>query len=198
MTDHPPFYDDLPGCLAEAWLRLGEGVAQRRGAFHTPALATTGRDGAPRLRTVVLRGADAAARSLRFHCDARSDKAREIARDPRVALHAYDAGAKIQLRVEGAATLHGDDAVAEAAWAASLPMSRVGYATAPAPGTPIPAGDAYALPGDAAQAQGGRAHFRAVVVAVARLEFLYLARAGHRRALFTWEAGAAGATWLAP
>ncbi len=81
MTETPAFYDDLAGCLAEAWRRLEEGAAHQSG-FHTPALATIGRDGAPRLRTVVLRGVDRAARSLRVHCDARSAKAAEIAADP--------------------------------------------------------------------------------------------------------------------
>lgn len=196
MTE-PAFYDDLAACLAEAWRRLEEGAAHRSG-FHAPALATIGRDGAPRLRTVVLRGIDRDGRSLRMHCDARSDKAAEIAADPRVALHAYDPAAKIQVRIEGRARLHGQDAVARAAWAASRPMSRVCYGTAPGPGTPLPAGDAYALPEDEAAVEAGFPEFRVVVLTAARLDFLYLARRGHRRALFTWDGEEPSATWLAP
>ncbi|TGD97936.1 pyridoxamine 5'-phosphate oxidase family protein [Methylobacterium nonmethylotrophicum] len=197
MTELPAFYDDLEGCLAEAWRRLEEGAAHQSG-FHAPALATIGRDGAPRLRTVVLRGVDRAARTLRVHCDARSDKAAEIAADPRVALHAYDAKAKLQVRIEGAARLHGQDAVARAAWTASRPMSRICYGTIPGPGTPLPAGGAYALPQDEAAAEAGFSEFRVVVLTAARLEFLYLARQGHRRASFTWDGAGASATWLAP
>ncbi|MGF3022804.1 pyridoxamine 5'-phosphate oxidase family protein [Methylobacterium aquaticum] len=197
MTDQPAFYDDLAGCLAEAWRRLEEGAAHQSG-FHAPALATIGRDGAPRLRTVVLRGVDRASRTLRVHCDARSDKAAEIAADPRVALHVYDAAAKIQVRIEGRARLHGQDALARAAWAASRPMSRVCYGTVPGPGTPLPAGGAYALPEDAAAGEAGFAEFRVVVLTAARLDFLYLARQGHRRALFRWDGEAPAATWLAP
>jgi hypothetical protein len=197
MTELPPFYDDLAGCLAEAWRRLEEGAAHQSG-FHAPALATIGRDGAPRLRTVVLRGVDRAARTLRVHCDARSDKAAEIVADPRVALHAYDAAAKLQVRIEGVARLHGQDAVARAAWEASRPMSRVCYGAVPGPGTPMPAGGAYALPEDEAAVERGFPEFRVVVLTAARLEILYLARQGHRRALFTWEGEAPAATWLAP
>ncbi len=197
MTEVPAFYDDLAGCLSEAWRRLEEGAVHQSG-FHAPALATIGRDGAPRLRTVVLRGADRTCRTLRFHCDARSDKAAEIAADPRVALHAYDAAAKIQVRIEGRARLHGEDAVARAAWAASRPMSRVCYGTAPGPGTALPAGDAYALPTEAAAVEAGFPAFRVVVLTADRLDFLYLARQGHRRALFRWDEEEPSATWLAP
>ncbi|AWN49428.1 pyridoxamine 5'-phosphate oxidase [Methylobacterium terrae] len=197
MTETPPFYDDLAGCLAEAWRLLEEGAAHQSG-FHTPALATLGRDGTPRLRTVVLRGVDRESRTLRVHCDARSDKAAEIAADPRVSLHAYDPKAKLQVRIAGTALLHGQDAVARAAWEASRPMSRICYGTVPGPGTSLPAGGAYAQPRDEEAVEAGFSEFRVIVLRAARLEFLYLARQGHRRALFTWDGDAQGATWLAP
>ncbi|ACA20155.1 pyridoxamine 5'-phosphate oxidase-related FMN-binding [Methylobacterium sp. 4-46] len=198
MTEQPPFYDDLSACLAEAWRRLAEGAANRRGAFHTPTVATVGLDGAPRLRTVVLRGADPAGRRLRFHTDRRAAKVAEIAREPRVALHAYEPTAKIQLRLDGLAAVHAEGPVVEGAWEAALPMSRVCYGIAPGPGTPIPRADAYALPPDEEAARGDRANFRVVLVTVARMEFLYLSAEGHRRARFSWEGDAMTATWLAP
>ena len=77
-------------------------------------------------------------------------------------------------------------------------MSRIGYGTAPGPGTPLPDGGAYAQPRDEAAVEAGFPEFRVVVVTAARLEFLYLARQGHRRALFTWDGGAAAANWLVP
>jgi hypothetical protein len=86
---------------------------------------------------VVLRGFEAASRTLRMHTDARSGKAAELARDARCALHLYDAGAKLQLRLSGHATLHAEDAVAEQGWANSRDFSRMCYAIEPAPGTPI-------------------------------------------------------------
>jgi pyridoxamine 5'-phosphate oxidase len=132
----PPWHDDLPGSLAHAWATLVRGAADRRHAFHTPSVATIGEDGGPRVRAVVLRGVEPATRTLRFHTDARSAKARELVADPRIAIHAYDAGAKLQLRLEGQATLHRHDAVAEAAWAATRPFSRACYRVATAPGTP--------------------------------------------------------------
>ena len=194
----PAFYDDRDATFAEAWRLLAEGAALGRSGFHLPALATLGPDGAPRLRTVVLREADPEAGTLRFHCDRRSDKAAEIAANPACALAAYDAAAKIQIRIEGRATLHADDSVAEAAWAGSRAMSRVCYGAEPAPGTALPEGGAYQLPDEDAAAVLGRAHFTAVVVRAARLDVLYLDRRGHRRAAWHRSAGRWHGTWLAP
>ncbi len=81
----------LEGALHAAFGRLAEGARDGRSPFRTPALATLGRDGAPQLRTVVLRGFDPAARSLSIHTDRRSAKVAELAADPRAALHVYDA-----------------------------------------------------------------------------------------------------------
>ncbi|MCJ2142912.1 pyridoxamine 5'-phosphate oxidase family protein [Methylobacterium sp. E-066] len=193
----PDFYDDLDATFAALWRLLGDGAAQGRSGFHLPALATLGPDG-PRLRTVVLRAADPESGTLRFHCDRRSDKAAEIRANPACALAAYDEAAKIQIRIEGWATLHADDAVAEAAWAGSRAMSRVCYGADPAPGTGLPTGGAYTLPDEETAATLGRPHFAAVSVRAERLDFLYLDRRGHRRA--AWQRSPAGwsGSWIAP
>ena len=198
MDALPSFYDDLDGFRAEGWRRLAEGVGHRHSPFHTPSLATVDAAGRPRLRTVVLRAVDTGAGALRFHCDRRSDKARDIAANGLAALHVYDARAKLQLRVEGRAHLHHDDAVADAAWAAALTMSRVCYGVEPAPGTALTAGDAYALPDEDPEARIGRENFGAVVFTAERIDLLYLDRRGHRRAVFSRAGEEWGGTWVTP
>ncbi len=184
----------LADCLSEAWRRLARGVADRRSPFHTPTLATIGPDGAPEARTVVLRGFDAGSRTFRLHSDARSRKVEALRREPRCALHLYDAGASLQLRLSGTSGMHLDDAVAEAAWQASREASRKCYAVQPGPGLPVPKPPAAPL-----DATSGRSNFSVILVRFDRLEWLELAAAGHRRALFTWQAeGAPAATWLVP
>jgi len=199
----PAFYDDLDAAFAEAWRRLVRGAADRRSAFHTPVLATTGPDGAPEGRTVVLRGVDPDAAVLRCHTDARSAKVAAIAREPRVQLVFYDPGAKIQLRATGTATVHRADAAAERAWAGTGPHARRCYLIDPAPGTAI-GGPGSGLPpglGTAAPEPGdreaGRDNFAVVAVAATALDWLYLAARGHRRARFERCAGWAG-RWLVP
>jgi pyridoxamine 5'-phosphate oxidase len=195
----PSFYDDLGQTLAESWRLIARGVADRRSAFHHPTVATLGDDGRPRLRTVILRGCDVSSRVLRFHTDLRSEKVSEIRRDNRISLHFYDPGSKIQLRLEGTAEINTHNALADAAWAGSRVFSRQCYGIVPGPGTTIGNGQDFSLPEttDTATA-AGRTNFCAVTVHVERLEWLYLASSGHRRALFRWDEGTFDARWLAP
>ncbi|KAB1070487.1 pyridoxamine 5'-phosphate oxidase family protein [Methylobacterium planeticum] len=194
-TPLPPFHDDLAAAWAELWRLLADGVRRGRSAFHTPSLATIGAEGRPRVRTVVLRAADPETATLRIHCDRRSDKAAELLARAPCALHAYDPESKVQIRIEGRAGLHADDAVAEAAWAGSQPMSRVCYGVEPAPGTALARGGAYAQPDPEAARALGRPNFCALLVRAESLDFLYLDRRGHRRAGWTRGAGGSHGTW---
>lgn len=190
----PAFADDLTASKQEAFRLLADAVPNRRSPFHTPTIASLDDAGGPSLRTVVLRGFDAEARSLRFHTDRRSDKARGIARDPRVMMHFYDAALHIQLRVAGRAVLHLEDAVADAAWEGSRSSSRMCYAAPDASGAIVPG-----PPAAPTDSEIGRPHFAAVIIGFHRLEWLWLAAAGHQRARFIWdEAGILTADWIAP
>ena len=190
----PTFADDLTASLQEAFRLLADAVPNRRSPFHTPTIASLDDAGGPSLRTVVLRGFDAEARSLRFHTDRRSDKARGIARDPRVMMHFYDAALHIQLRLAGRAVLHLEDAVADAAWEGSRSSSRMCYAAPDASGAIVPG-----PPAAPTDSEIGRPHFAAVIIGFHRLEWLWLAAAGHQRARFIWdEAGILTADWIAP
>jgi pyridoxine/pyridoxamine 5'-phosphate oxidase len=190
MTGQPTLHE----FQEEAFRRLSGGVADRASAFHAPALVTISPEGAPEARTMVLRGFDGERRTLRLHTDARSGKIGSLARDPRCQVFGYDAAAKLQLRLNGIATVHDLDTLAEDAWAASRASSRMCYAAPDAPGTPV-----AAPPAASRDAVAGRRNFRALIVRFHSLEFLELAAAGHRRARFVWRDGAmAEATWLAP
>jgi hypothetical protein len=186
--------DALAACLAEAFRRLARGVADRRSPFHTPALATVAPDGGPEVRTLVLRGFDPQQRTIRLHSDARSRKVTSLRHDPRCALHFYDSGAALQMRLTGFARIHEADPIAETAWHGSREASRKCYAVEPGPGAPVPA-----PPPAPEDASAGWPNFRAILIRFDRLDWLELAAAGHRRAGFFWPAdGAPEATWLVP
>lgn len=198
--DDAAFYDDLDASLAQAWTRLVRGAADRRSAMHTVQVASLGPDG-PRVRTVVLRGVEPTARTIRFHTDSRSEKADQLLADPRVEICAYDPGAKIQLRLRGTATLHREGSLVDSAWAATGPGSRVCYRAPLGPGTPLSSPGEGDLGPDARTPQDpeqGRAVFVAVTVEVTRLDWLYLASRGHRRAAFDWTGAGWRGQWLAP
>lgn len=193
IAARPGHADDLAEMRAAAFALLERGVADRGSPFHTPTLASLGLGGAPRARTLVLRGFDAASRMIRLHSDRRSEKFAELAQEPRCALHAFDPDTQVQIRLEGVASLHSEDEVAEAAWLASRPAERALYAAGPDPGTPI------AAPLPAPRDEGaGRAHFGVILLHVHRLEWLWLAAEDHRRARIDWLPGEERATWLVP
>lgn len=188
-----PHPDDLNQTLASAFDMLSRGVSERRSAFHTPGLATIGLDGAPAVRVVVLRGFDAAARVVRIHTDLRGKKVAEMLRDPRVSLLFYDPQAAVQVRLGGAVTVHADDPVADAGWAASRPASRMCYAIDPAPGSEVPSPPPAPVDADA-----GRTNFAVLRVVFESLEWLWLSVEGHRRAAFDLRDGKWAGRWLVP
>ncbi len=191
-------YDNLEESLRHAWALLVRGAADRRSPLHTVAVATTARDGAPDVRTVVLRAADPDLWQVSFHTDARSRKMEDLARDPRIGIVAYDPGAKVQIRCRGTATCHAGDAEAATAWARSQTLSRACYAQGPAPGTPLDT-PLIEVPDGQAQPGLGYENFVKVTVSVEEVEWLYLAHGGHRRARFTRRNGGdVHLTWLAP
>lgn len=197
-TTAPFAPDDLDAALTRAWTLFAQGVATRRGPFHTPTFANIADDGTPEARTVVLRAVMPDTWSLRFHTDRRPQKFASLTARPRVTLHAYDPAAKAQVRLRGTAALHTTGVIADAAWASSRPISRVCYAQATAPGSPL-AVPQLPVVQTGTHEDVGRQNFSAVVITVDQLEWLYLLVHGHRRALFTRDAdGSVTKQWLAP
>ncbi|HET7772970.1 MAG TPA: pyridoxamine 5'-phosphate oxidase family protein [Burkholderiaceae bacterium] len=134
--------DDLALTQQAVWQLLCAAVDAPDDPLRTPVLGTVsllGAEPAPSLRTVVLRAADAASGRLSFHPDARSTKAAELVRNPQAALLFYAPALKLQIRVEGAVSLHLGDATAREQFdriAAAAPHTLLPYLGA-APGTPL-------------------------------------------------------------
>ena len=197
-NDLPLFLADLEAVLDHGFGLIAKSVRARAAPMHTPVVSTIGRDGRPRSRVVVLRAFDLQTRVLRFHTDIRSEKYHELSADPRIALLFYDPAEKIQLRVEGQATLHRDDDIGDAAWAASQAMSKLCYATEPGPGREIEHRDDFYLPRDRSEAETGREHFAAVTIVIDELDFLWLGSDGNRRAVYRFTSQQTDARWCVP
>jgi len=193
--DLPDFYNDLDLTLRAAWDLLGRGAKDRKAPAHTPVLATNG-DSAPNLRTVVLRGCDRELGRLRFHTDRRSHKVAEIEADPAGAVLVYDPGQKIQLRLDCQLSIHVDDDQAQEAWAATRDFSRVCYQVMQGPGAAV--SDPREVPFSAQDSNDGADHFAVISALVTRVEWLYLAAHGHRRAEFLRRDGDWRGRWLVP
>ncbi len=154
-----------------------------------------GADGRPGLRTVVLRSFDPAMRRLVVHSDRRAAKMAEIAANPRVALHVWDDDAQVQVRLDGVAAPQPEGA-ARMEWDQLHAGSRGTYRVRPAPGTVL--ADPAAADTDRVDEDAAYANFAVIAVQVDGMEWLHLARDGHRRAAFTWTADGMRAEWLVP
>ena len=201
----PDHHNDLAATLKFAWQMVGRGVQDRRSAFHTPVLATQSADG-PQARVLVLRAADAALRNLTFHTDTRSAKLPELASDSRVAVTFYDAARKVQLRLNGVASVHVNKALSQQRWAASRASSLRCYlggqpgAVSDVPTSGLPSQHEGREP-EPHELPLAEPNFAVLQIAVQRMEWLHLHTRGQRRALFTWagaEPSQCTMQWLNP
>ena len=188
--------DTLDDVVADIVARLEDAAANRKSAMHTPAVASADAD----VRTLVLRGFDRDAMTLRFHSDVRSPKIGVIGADPRVGILLYDKEAKVQLRVRGRCRIERAGAIADAAWERSANFARRCYLAPKPPGTPedepspnLPEDVRDEEPTDERLDAEARKNFCVLIVEIAEVDWLYLAHDGHRRAV--WDGDRA--RWLA-
>jgi pyridoxamine 5'-phosphate oxidase len=193
VPDNPPFYDDLALSLAEAFRLLETGATNRRSPAHTAVVATLGADGEPSQRVMILRHVDMQVRKLRFHTDSRSTKVASLERSSAASVLVYDPDTKIQLRLRGRACIETDSAEVEAAWEASTVFARRCYMAEAGPGD-VSLHPTSGLPEwiegkqpDGEQIAPARPNFALLLLEFDRLEWLYLANQGHRRASWHWD-----------
>ena len=204
MTDasHPaPSLDDL---LQHAWADLARGASGPRHGWQLPVLSNIGAGGRPESRTVVLRSVDSANRLLACHTDSRSPKVEALAAHPAVSMVFYDRDSKIQLRVNGQASVHLDDQVADEAWGRTPLSSRRCYLAPDAPSAMTPHWRAnlpeelHRAAPEAEHSELGRANFAVIRIMVEEMERLELHHDGHVRSRWTWHDEGVQAAWLAP
>jgi pyridoxine/pyridoxamine 5'-phosphate oxidase len=183
------WFTDLEATLDQTWQTLADGIADPTSAARHPTLATAGRDGAPKARTVVLRAAERGPARLDVHSDAAAAKIGELRAEPRLSLHIWEPRSNLQLRLRGEASILTGAAVADI-WCELPASARENYGGAPAPGTPIAEPGVYAAAVDPAR-------FAVVRCALGEIETLHLGPDRHRRARFR-RADDWNGTWLAP
>lgn len=193
---------EMTDLLDRIWSLLSSGAnaGATRSPFTMLQAATLGLDGAPKARTIVLRGVSKEDASLSFHTDVRSEKVSELRKDSRIALTGCDLDAGIQIRIEGVARIVDSVEERSAFWNASRPRTLIVYRAPLVPGTviksPIDA-RATAEQGNV-DPNAGFENFCLVTVDVSRFDYLDLSPNGHARARFVREMGTWHGSWVAP
>jgi pyridoxamine 5'-phosphate oxidase len=200
------FYNDLDASFAEAQRLIEEGAMDRRSAAHCPSIATLDEHGHPSQRTLILRQVYWGARKLRFNTDARSTKIRSIAKRNAASVLFYLPDNKVQLRFNGVISVSemGDDV--DQAWHDATLFARRAYMATSAPGS-IAAQPISGLPAfiegrepTDEEIAPARKNFALLHVEFDKVEWLYLANSGHRRARWRWNESKADweGCWLIP
>lgn len=194
----------LDGVLNGVWQKLSAAVHNPAAPMRLPVVATSGQQGTPSARTVVLRSVDELKHELVFYTDRRSVKYLEIEAQPRLSFVFYDPADQTQIRMVANAELHTEDDVADGAWAACPLSSRRAYLSQRGPGTTVP-DPVSGLPGDLdtrlptkAETEVGRAHFAVVVCTVLSVDWLDLNQSGHRRAVYQRSGDRYLGRWVIP
>ncbi len=182
--------------LAKIWDQLGA-AAISRSPFNFFQLATVGLDGAPQLRTIVLRRCDATKGTLSFVTDMRSPKIREIRNDPRIALVGFDPAASVQLRLSGVAAITDDEAERLEMWQSLRERTLILFDAPHAPGTVLD-GKGQTLQAGEPSNDEPYQRFALVTVTLSRLEWLDLSSANHVRCAFDRDGANWHGAWLAP
>lgn len=190
---------DAEGCYGRIAGWLHAGLQSPAHPFHLLAAATVDPDGAPDVRTVVMRGFDPEVREVRFFTDARAQKLDHLRREPRVSLLFYDPAVRLQVRIPAAAAIHHEDGAAAAAWGSSPEATRDPYAALDGPGAVLDwdAPAAYP-PTPAVDDPTAFGNFVLVACRFDAMDVLELNPAGHVRVRFAWADGGLRMARVAP
>lgn len=174
----------------QIWRELGRATQDRHHAWRTPVLSTSNVEGLVNARTVVLRQVDADAKQLHIYTDTRSCKVEELQSQANAVFVFWSARLRWQLRVRVLTTVMTAGPEVERLWERVKQSASAGdYLTIAAPGTPILSNEKAVSRDDEKTP-----HFALVNARVVEIDWLELARSGHRRARITaddWE-------WLTP
>lgn len=174
----------------QIWKELGRSTQDRHHAWRTPVLATASADGSVNARTVVLRAADRNEAHLQIFTDGRSPKILEITDSPSALFVFWSSKLSWQLRIRVRVSALTTGATVDALWDRIKQSASAGdYLSRLAPGSLL-GSDSSAM----VEAAHTHSHFAVLSAQVIEIDWLELAREGHRRAKFTadaWE-------WLTP
>lgn len=164
-------------------LELQRATKDRHHEWRTPVMATVDPDQLPQARTVVLRQVDASLSQLQIFTDHRSPKVAELAASPHATLVFWSTRLSWQLRVRARAAVQATGAEVETVWARVSQSAAAGdYLSACAPGDALPTTQTA----NTADADLHTPHHLAIItLQVQDIDWLELARSGHRRAVFS-------------
>lgn len=184
--------DPLEQVFRSVCSELARGVLDKRHPFRYMIMSTVGTEEIA-ARYVVLRKVDEDL-NLYFYTDLRTEKIRQLQKNDSCTLLGYHPNKKAQLRINGRASIHCQDALAREHWKNVQGRAQKAYNPVIAPGKPInhPI-EAHAWP-EVMTDQ----YFTVIVVSPFSMEILQLDKLEHTRARFDHDGSRWNYQWIAP
>ena len=194
LIDIPDSYSTLEETLQVADSILSDAVDNSKTLFHT--LVVSSFDGSKiSSRVMVLREFDINKRIMRFHTDYRAPKIKQFANKSIATVVGYDPNIKVQIKLHGKINVHQNNDISQKAWEASTNRSRKCYSVKGGSSKLIENPNEYDI--KEYDAEDGYKNFSVLIFSFDSLEFLYLKRSGHRRAILSWDDDLVS-SWLVP
>lgn len=194
LIDIPDSYSTLGETLQVADNILSDAVDNSKTLFHT--LVVSSFDGSKiSSRVMVLREFDINKRIMRFHTDYRAPKIKQFSNKSIATVVGYDPNIKVQIKLHGKINVHQNNDISQKAWEASTNRSRKCYSVRGGSSKLIENPNEYDI--KEYDAEDGYKNFSVLIFSFDSLEFLYLKRSGHRRAIHSWDHDLVS-SWLVP
>ncbi len=194
LLDIPDSYSTLEETLKVADSILSDAVDNSKTLFHT--LVVSSFDGSKiSSRVMVLREFDINKRIMRFHTDYRAPKIKQFSNKSIATVVGYDPNIKVQIKLHGKINVHQNNDISQKAWEASTNRSRKCYSVKGGSSKLIENPNEYDI--KEYDAEDGYKNFSVLIFSFDSLEFLYLKRSGHRRAIHSWDDDLVS-SWLVP
>jgi hypothetical protein len=200
IWDKPVSHGEI---LKIIWKNLDLGMLDRDHPFHTPVFGTVC-DNKPDLRVVVLRRFWRKPPRLAFHAHKGSPKINQICDNPNIYWLFFHRKERIQVRINGTATIYTEGDLHEEQWLSTELFSRRCYVGKP-PSQPSEK-QTSGLPENLIdrkptfeESEAGKTNFVVISSTIDEIDCLEMNVKGHRRSLFTWnDAGELKTKWLTP
>jgi pyridoxamine 5'-phosphate oxidase len=197
----PAYYENFNEIEKKIWDMLNDAVSNRNSPFRIPVFICGDQsnfDG----RIIVLRKSDKINNIIQFHSDIRSEKIIKIKKNKKASMLFYDKEKKIQVRLEVDCKVNYDNEITKKSWLKTGHISRKCYLVDKSPGTKSSTPTSGLKPEldnfefTMKQSEEGYKNFTVIQCKIKKIEWLYLAAKGHRRARFDLQNNKKD--WLVP
>ena len=135
-------FQKLNDFLNFGWAQISRGKYDRKSPARHPTFVTSGVDGFPNARTLVMRRSDRKNNQIEFHTDNTSSKMLDLKKNPNAVIHIWLPKVQLQIQMDVVVEIMVGD-ITIPYWKNVPANSRHAYGTLPSSGTVIESPNAY-------------------------------------------------------